>query len=176
MIKNLKNPKTSLYLEFKKYIFSSEFCWYYNSYSTHDGENPEPKKYINIPFYSHNFLQRPEYNGKYPLPNSDKLEMISSVFKEIITHNDINFTTFLRINANCTHPQLNTDIQCTVPHYDHTFPHKNMLIYFSDAGGKTVVDDKIFEPKEDDVIIFEGKHYYYAPLEKRRIICVATFI
>ena len=51
-----------------------------------------------------------------------------------------------------------------------------MLVYLTDAGGRTIVENEYFDPREDNVIVFCGKHYYYLPTEKRRIVFVATFI
>lgn len=175
MIGQLKNPMSELYVGFKQFVFSPEFPWFYQPNSNYE-EVPDESKHGSIPYYVHSFLQKPEINGKYPSSNSDYIEPVSSLLKEIIELNNVEFNSFIRIGLNCVHPQVNKDIQCTVPHYDHSFPHKNMLIYLTDAGGKTVVGDDAFDPKEDDVIVFEGMHYYHVPLEKRRIVLVSTFI
>ena len=69
------------------------------------------------------------------------------------------------------------------PHIDHSFPHKNLIIYLNDpAGGDTVLVDKDYKeidrhhPKEDDIISFEGIHYQKMPKEGRRIVLVVTYI
>ena len=54
---------------------------------------------------------------------------------------------------------------------------ENLLIYLTNAGGKTVVGDEYHDPREDDVITFGGdEHYHYTPEKERRIVIVATFI
>lgn len=169
----LSNPITSTYLNFKKDLLSANFPWFW-------GENTTPNtdfdksKYSNVSCYSHTFLCRPEENKKYPTANSNYLDTISIVFKEILDFNNINLNTFMRINANCTHPYPN--ILSSVPHLDHTFTHKNIIIYFTNSGGDTFVNENRHSPKEDDVLLFEGIHYYQTPLKNRRIISVATFI
>ena len=42
-------------------------------------------------------------------------------------------------------------------------------------GGSTVCEGEEFTGKEDDAIIFEGKHYNYPPKRGRRMVIVATF-
>ena len=64
----------------------------------------------------------------------------------------------------------------SVPHEDHEYPHKNMLIYLTDAGGSTFVEGEEFAPEEDDVIIFEGIHWHELPKQKRRVVLVMTYI
>lgn len=175
MIKQLKNPMSELYVGFKEFVSSPEFPWFYQPNSNYEGVSSK-SNHGSIPYYVHSFLQKPEISGKYPTSNSNHIDPVSSLLKEIIKFNDVEFNSFLRIDVNCVHPQVNKNIQCTIPHYDHSFPHKNLLVYLTDAGGKTVVEDETFDPKEDDIIVFEGIHYYHIPLEKRRIVLVSTFI
>ena len=56
------------------------------------------------------------------------------------------------------------------------FPHKNMLIYLTDAGGSTFVEGEEFAPEEDDVIMFEGLHWHKLPRKERRVVLVMTYI
>ena len=171
MIKVLENPKTIKFLSMKEYILSENFEWYWNEKSTVDGDGE------NVSFYSHPFLTRPEafgFGGKYPKISCNNTESASTIIQEILEHNNIPINTFLRINANCVHPY--SEVLKSVPHYDHEFPHKNILIYLSSSGGSTFVDDEEYSPQEDDVIVFEGLHYHETPLNKRRVVLVATFI
>jgi hypothetical protein len=174
LIRQLYNPKTSLYLEFKNYIFSNSFAWYYYSKST--SNDLEDENYFNIPFYGHQFLIRPEETqNKISKVNSQHLDTVSKIFLEIFEHNNIKVNYFLRINANCVHPFER--VFDTMPHIDHPFEHKNSIIYLTNAGGSTIVGDEIFNPNEDDVIIFGGeKHYIQTPKKDRRVILVATFV
>ena len=48
MLKVLENPLTNNFLELKKYVFSNDFTWKY-------------EQSTGVDFYSHTFLQRPEY-------------------------------------------------------------------------------------------------------------------
>ena len=97
------------------------------------------------------------------------------VLDEIILHNNLfDRYFFLRSNANCVHSD--TGEQFSEPHIDHRFSHYNMLIYLNDCDGETVVGDKIIEPEEDKVIVFEGEHYMRLPSSNRRVILIATLI
>ena len=56
------------------------------------------------------------------------------------------------------------------------FPHFNLIVYLTDTGGETFVEDEIHIPKIHDVILFRGKHYMKRPTRDRRIILVATIL
>ena len=162
MIKVLRNPKTNYYREFKDTVLSKEFPWRYNV-ST------------NMDFYSHVFLQRPELNG-YTEPHSKWTNQNCIVMGEIVDYNglykDIPYF-FLRANANATHPDSGR--QYSDPHVDHpNTPHSNLIVYLTDADGDTIVENDRYSPKEDDVVLFTGKHYMQRPSKGRRVILIST--
>lgn len=171
MIKTLKNNLTPEYLKLKQIILSPKFNWNYHFSSTVDiGMYPNN---IDMPYYSHNILIRPESTDRYITPNSIHTELTVKVLDEIIKFNKILKRYFyLRINVNCVHPD--TGIQYSIPHTDHCFPHLNILIYLTSSGGSTYIEDECYNPKEDDVILFSGKHYMQRPTNSRRIVLVAT--
>ena len=79
------------------------------------------------------------------------------------------------MNVNLTYPI--PGVKQSPPHVDHPFPHKNMLIYLTDAGGKTVIGNDSHNPREDDIIIFGGEeHFHYYPQQKNRIVLVVTYV
>jgi len=177
MIQQLNNSKSEFYLDVKKTILSEDIPWFYMPNTT----AKEDKNYINIPYYSHSFLLRPEPGNDilYSQPCSNYLNQVQFLLSSIAKENDLVINYFYRINANIVDP-IKTD-KLTVPHHDHFFDHKNMLVYLTDAGGETVVfnDDGTKEehhPQEDDVIVFSGLHCHKPPKQKRRIVLVATFI
>jgi hypothetical protein len=188
MIAKIKNPKTELYNQIKKHIKSSDFPWFYNSDSTVSDiqVNSNSDNYQNLPFYSHKFISRPKMdfdNGSrylFPEVTSNLTELYYPILEEIFNYNNIKIGCLLRFNANCVHPS-GID-KTTVPHVDHNFPHKNIIIYLTDSGGDTILYDdnkkvkSIHSPKEDDIIIFQGVHAITPPRKERRIIFVATFI
>mgnify|MGYP001314520817 CR=1 FL=1 len=157
-IQLLQNPKTPNYLEFKKLVFDREFKWEYTESAT------------GMPFYVHGLLKRPE--GSYSVVSSDYAKFCMFCVHEILQHNNIEYKFFLRSALNCVHPD--NDVQLSKPHVDHDFPHINVIIYLTDAGGKTYCEDEFHDPKEDDVILMVGEHWMERPKVGRRIVSVST--
>jgi hypothetical protein len=201
-VKILKNPKTDNYYQLKNLVLSNEFPWFYNEYmyptnkvnlkvNLHDaGLDKISKaelnafKYTDDCFFSHSFLQRPEgKEHRYPTVNSPHLELYEKVINEIMNHNNIKISCFFRICANLTLPSHGH--QKSFPHLDHHFKHNIVLIYFTNAGGKTVCvdnnlkDKAVFDPAEDDIMLFKAwkqLHYHYLAEKKRRVIIMASHI
>ena len=176
----LKNPKSTLYYEVKEFIKSGNFPWFFigESHTVLDtlGDYQSP------PYYGHKLLTRPgskNMPGKlYPEVTSDCFDAFYPLIEEIILLNDIKVSSLLRLNVNCVHPQQDTRL--SLPHVDHDIPHKNMLIYLTDAGGETVLFDdegnkEYYHPEEDDIVLFEGVHCMRPPKDKRRIVIICTF-
>ena len=175
MIKVLHNPKSEEYLRFKEFILSDDMRWGYNSYTT----NSEKEGHTNVGVYVHGMLIAPE-NTPHKVPSvSDKamFDTASKLCYDTLLENGIEVKTFLRLCVNCVHPY--SEVVKTVPHRDHQGikEHNNLLIYLTNAGGKTVVGDEYHDPQEDDIITFGGdEHYHYTPEKERRIVIVGTFI
>ena len=173
MIKELKNPITEKYLAFKNLVFDNNFSWYTNTSTL--------KEYGTI-FYGHSLLERPCMDGfSVSRIRSDYFDDVLEILVEIAKYNNLHIHYFLRMHVNATH-NYGGGFACD-PHYDHIFPHKNLLIYLNQASGPTVVIDsenrteEYFHPKEDAIITFEGKHYQYQPnVGERRIVLVATYV
>jgi hypothetical protein len=180
MIELLKNPKSPLYFQLKNYLLSADFPWFFNSSIT--SKTVDTGEYQDVPFYGHVFMSRPRWGNNtdklYPEVRSMFMDKFYPLLEEIIDYNQLNVNYFLRFNANCVHPS--TDNRLSIPHNDHQFPTKNLLIYFTDAAGETILlDDNeqyVHHPEEDEVITFEGLHCMRPPKEKRRIVLVATYL
>jgi len=174
-IQKLKNPKTQSYQSFKEFILSDQFFWYWNSVSLPLAPQYDATLYKNVPFYSHTFLERPETTvSKIPRMLCPNYEAACTVLLEILSYNKVSVNSFLRINANCVHPE--NEVVNTVPHTDHHYTHNNVILYLTNAGGEIVVNGEAHNPKEDDVILFGGlEHYIRTPKKDRRIILIATF-
>ena len=178
LITQLKNPKTEQYYNVKNYILSNDFPWYYN----YTGSYILPKEFDGIerdhmPWFSHGILIRPIESQKYSTVNNENIIQFQKMLDEIFDYNDLELKCLFRINANLVTPKKG--VQVTPAHNDHHWPHKSMLIYLTDAGGKTYVGREEFDPKEDDIISFSGypeKHYYRVPKEKNRVVIVLTYI
>ena len=184
MIRKLHNPKSELYYHLKEFIQTTHFPWSYSAKSTPMDE--ESSEYQDFPFYSHRFINRPRWgtlSARYLYPEvcSDLTDKFYPLLEEIFYVNKIRVGCICRFNANCQHP-IPDDDRPSIPHYDHPFRHKNMLIYLTPAGGETLIMDDggnitdVHDPKEDDIIIFEGLHCYRAPKKDLRIVLVVTYI
>ena len=172
MLKVLENPTTNLYHRFRNLVLSGDFAWYYGI-STDTSEVNTPG-HIHIEFYGHEFVSRPEAL-LYSEPVSPFINESIQVLREIIDYNKLfESYIFTRAAANCTFP--NEGAQLSHPHVDHNFPHFNLIVYLTDTGGETFVEDEIHNPKIHDVILFRGKHYMKRPTRDRRIILVATIL
>ena len=161
----LKNPRTELYNEFKSLIKRYDFNWNYY---------PRTDEYGTPSMLSHSFIGRPKLEMKYPHTLSDGVQFAHDVCEEILKYNDITVQCYYRINLNMVLPQEGN--QQTPVHVDHSFPHNNMIVYFTD-GGKTMLENDEHDPKEDDVIIFPGvDHCHELPKNNSRVVLVATYI
>ena len=172
MITTLKNPKSKRYLDFKQLITGPNFPWYFIGDSTPNMELPEGHE--NIQTFIHPFLTRPDGVCLYPKPCSSLIDNCNDVLKEIFLENGIGVKNIFRMAANLVPPTKTN--KPSIPHVDHEFDHVNCLIYLNDAGGDTVVEGKSYSPKEDDAILFKGKHYMYPGKDKNRIVLVCTLI
>ena len=157
--------------------------------------NQEGKTIFNPPMYNHVFLGRPNSIDLYSIIYSQPfMEYINEMYCEILntniknmgmglhqeptglgTYRNLPFNMMCRCAANAIEPSTLENV-ISVPHVDHNFPHKNMLIYLTDAGGSTFVEGEEFAPEEDDVIIFEGIHWHELPKKERRVVLVMTYI
>lgn len=159
-INTLYNPCSIAYGHIKNVFLSGDFSWNY-----YDSE-------VGVPYYGHILLNRPEIN-RYSSVHSEYLDQVVYVVDEILKQN--NFTKdyfFLRSAVNCTH--ADGTLLHSQKHEDHHFPHKNILLYLTDTGGRTFVEEEYHDPKEDDVIIFSGEHWAELPKTGRRVVIVNT--
>ena len=179
--KELKNPCTKEYLDFKKFIHSDSIAWYYYSSETFEDQDPED----DIPFYSHKIMERPsKYKGTpYAQITSKLFEPVYSLLSQIFEHNKLDVSVIYRINLNVNF-SLPTKNKRAPYHVDLTIPHQNLLIYMSEfKGGELYIRDDTQEikltPQEDDIILFGGdlQHCAASPVGKeRRIVMVANLL
>ena len=174
----LAKPDTGDYVSLKELILGPHFGWSHNAKATPYMEGRD--QYSDLSFYSHAFLHGPsDRHGLIPKANSEYLPNIEIVINQIFELNKINAHCIYRINANAVHPVEGNVL--TVPHNDHEFPHKNLLIYLTNVGGDTIVFDDLgkkhhFTPKEDDIVTFKGLHCMVPPKKGRRVVIVVTYL
>jgi hypothetical protein len=180
MFEQLQTPDTLMFREVKRMLVGGDFPWYWTDFTV---KNAEGSVYNNDGFYGHILLARPRWDNipgpLFSSPQSQWLEKIYPMVEEIVAANpDLNISCVHRINANLVHPGQDT---MTPPHLDHQFPHWNMLVYLTDAGGPTILTNESFDPidsyhpKEDDIVVFQGLHCMIPPKKDRRVVLVVTF-
>ena len=178
MFTRLETPDTGDYAGLKELILGPHFGWSHNAKATPYMENT--RSYQDLSFYSHAFLHGPSpIHGLYSKANSEYLPNVETVIGQIFELNNVKMNVVYRINANAVHPVEGNVL--TVPHTDHEFPHKNMLIYLTNTGGDTIVFDDAgkkhhFTPVEDDIVTFEGLHCMVPPKKGRRVVIVVTYL
>ena len=184
-MKRLSNPETINYTNFKKWATGSECLWSYIPSATPNYDDPTEieGEQRNLPFYTRTILKRPENEFRYPRlehSTSEEAHRVIEVLNEILDFNNIKMSSYLRISLNCVHPEK--EIYNTLPHIDHSYPHGNIILYLTDAGGKTYVKNEEtskyegYDPIENDAVLFSGKHFMQNPLKKRRVILVSTIL
>ena len=169
-----ENPCTPEYIRFKKFVLAVDFPWFYNSKSTHGGTESD------LSFYSHFFLGGTFQHDfacpgqkRYSKVKSEYIDSFDEVLEQIFQCNNMQVNQIHRMNANAVHPVKGNVL--SEPHVDHYFPHKNLLIYLTDAGGDTICEWQRHTPLEDDIITFEGLHHMVPPKDKRRVVLVVTY-
>ena len=185
-IQRVENPITETYKKLKDNILGQLFPWSWGEktitqewQSSEYIEDTAVGQHEDFGFYSHGFLMRPVKNTDvtccYPTVSSPFTQNAHDLVTEILDFNRVKYDLIFRMAANCVHP---TETRlASPPHEDHPWPHTNLLIYLTDPfKGETVVEEKKFFGKEDDVILFQGVHYHRPPEKNRRIVFVATFI
>ena len=164
-IQVIANPHTQTYRRFKSDVMSSAFPWNY-----HHGDGASPAHYY------HTILARPGFEESLmPTQQSDWLNIANKVLLEIFMANNIKVKSVLRIVVNCTHE---TDGHTTPLHMDHNFETNNIVVYLNHFEcGATNVEGDSHNPKEDDIIIFDGFHSIEQPCNgTRRVVLVATYL
>ena len=171
----LKNPKTELYHHCKKVVVDMNFPWFYTKRTLLPEATPhyDRSNHTENSHLTHSLLVRPNDGHRYPIQCSEHLENCEKMLMEIFDYNNIRVGCFFRMCLNLVFPS--GGIQLTIPHEDHFYPHKNVLVYLTNSGGSTFVEGQEHDPIEDDVITFEGEHYHKLPERDPRIVLVATY-
>ena len=203
-IRKLYNPKTVNYSNFKKKVLGGQFRWEYLYDTLSFGKNeevisnikgltPEQKREKNwggFPMYHHCILRRAEapiaaidrplyFPTLDPTKFDQELAMEASMMvSDILKANRIKLNMIFRMHLNAVSPQ--PEVKTGYPHTDHEYPHYNLLLYFTDAGGDTFRMERDYKyenytPNEDDCIIFDGVHFHETPKENRRVVFVCTY-
>jgi hypothetical protein len=173
MILKIKNLKSDNYLTLKDQVLSSDFPWFFMK-TTLQKNNTE---YKDSSYFCHAVVKPPGNPNLYSTISSPYYsDLCNVVLQEIKELNQIKINSVIRVCFNMTLPIGNIT---SPPHYDHDFPHKNLLIYLNNSDGDTVVceqKEERYSPIEDDIILFEGLHHHEYPKINNRVVMVVTFI
>jgi hypothetical protein len=163
---------------FFNYITSSNFPWFYNEYDVTDAT----KKY---PFFGHAVMNRAvDINGNHVAEkgviNSQFFPLLQNIFQKFCNQNGITYKDICRMNLNFNFHQ---DAPHSNIHIDHTFEHKNFIMYLSECSGDTIIfndNDKIIasvKPELHKVVVFDGLRHAagFCKPGEHRIVLVVTF-
>jgi hypothetical protein len=157
--------KSTAYTSLKEHILGVDFPWYFM----------EPQPDSPFPLYCHTLIDRPEFGLRLPEIKSQFAELAHDVVLETCEFNNVKVNCIYRLAINATEHMSKSGVVSTT-HVDHEFYHRNLLIYFTNAGGATVVEDYRHEPEVDTFLLFSGHHYHELPEYGRRVVLVATFL
>ena len=128
------------------------------------------------PYLYHTLIHR-----KTQQIHSDYANFFKDLVKKFAIKHKLECRVFLRGCINLSFPMKGKG----TPHRDHTFPHRQVIIYLNKSkGGSTVILSdkhkilKTIAPKQFKMISFDGKypHYQNYPKDGRRVVAVLTFI
>ena len=127
----------------------------------------------------HPIQLRIENTNYIPKPTSHLYHLVMKIIYRFCFEKNIDFQMVCRSAINYSHPR---DGLFYLPHTDHDYEHKNILIYLNDSDGDTVfwnnerVEIKRVSPKKGRIVIFDGNimHSTDAPKEKERLVLVTT--
>lgn len=184
-MKIIEIPITEHYETMKKELLSSWFPWCFieTPHGPLSSWHPDDiEKYNGDPYFSHCLLMAPGAGGVeylYSTVNSEYADLVNRIILDTVRHNKLVMNQIVRINFNMTFPSKRN--LPDKPHTDHQFPHNNMLFYFTENGGKTVIQEESgdveYTPVEDTGIVFGGDmHYHWYPETGRRVVMVVTYI
>jgi hypothetical protein len=164
---------------FLNYLLSNYFPWFWNDsiMTLADGNK---SKYTSL---THCFRKRlDDDRPDWGTPNSEHLHIVESIFWHACMQNNIVPRIIHRSSANLTlHSRdAHTDI-----HTDHSFPHKNFIMYlndFSSAPTYVYADDEqslVYEskPEKNKFVVFPGLPHAsgFCKENERRVVLVVTF-
>jgi len=158
-------------------VLGDNFPWFFHKISVHPNEYSVPKN--NNSFLSHIVLRRPEERPEDEYFNSSESRFCVDVLNTFCKKNNIKYKEILRISYNLTFN--NGSSKCDL-HEDHTYPHKQLIVYLNNCDKKlyTVIKNKNkeikIEPNKFKGVCFESKpHYIFFPKKKERVVLIITF-
>ena len=165
-------------------ILDNNFPWYYQPAATTD----------ECPVYTHTIIHRYDIEKEKPNINSNIYPIFEEIVLRFCKKHKIKFNVFTRASVNSI--SFNKK-EINVPHVDHDFKHKVLMIYLNDTEGDTIVFNKKYDDKNNlilskklpilrkinpepyKIVCWDGDYYHaatYPKLKNRRVVFVSTFI
>ncbi len=184
-------PREREFIE--QYVMGPSFPWFWQNQQTFDDEEgipPEVKKYLkwyNGPFLSHTLLHRIEdehvkHTERPAKDISTHFEFFLELFHRFMSENNLKYSNIFRANLNLT---WDCDRSHSAPHLDHTWPHKNFIMYLTTCkNGHTIIWPNDFStsyliPCEKYTAVTFNQHWHaqrYPMKGSKRIVLVITYI
>jgi hypothetical protein len=178
-------------------VLGAKFPWFWKSSQSFDSEffhNQYIPKWFdsilphyNSQFFSHTLLRNAEnsndgHQHRGPEDFSVYYEFFIELFHRFIVENNIKYTKIFRANLNFN---WHNDITHTEPHLDHSWEHKNFIMYLNTCeDGQTLIWPEDFSATyfvpaiQYTAVTFKQQwhaHRYPAP-GSRRVVFVVTYI
>jgi hypothetical protein len=163
-------------------IFGNEFPWYRQPDQTQIIF--ETKTHLNIsnpPFFSHCIIKRSDDSLTSGEPKSSYYQYFYEIFDSWMKNNKIEYSKIYRASINCVHHSAG---DCSVPHLDHNFDHKNWIWYLNTVKmAPTLLFDNDHNimaaiPCEANTAVTFGNTLHaqcFPPMDEHRLVVVFTY-
>jgi|8_EtaG_2_1085327.scaffolds.fasta_scaffold65162_2 hypothetical protein len=130
-------------------------------------------------FLSHCLLRREEERDEAEYGNSPFLKEALLIFESFVDKHKIKYKKLLRASINFSY---NNGFEASTYHNDHTFNHKQLLVYLNDCDkdAETWIkkDNKIIKitPEKYKGVLFDNcLHKFKFPKTRERVVLIVTF-
>ena len=197
----LHNPLTEKYNDFATYFNLSKWGKSENVPFVLRVATPnDNEKDLWAPYYfhAHTIADRSPHPDEEGHRASLLYDLCRDTIAQLLHHNGQSLNKLYRACINRSFPQHWSKQSTTaqpIPHVDHHFPHKVMIVYLecSPGSGKTILceerldynarrlpttftDDVLIAPQKDKIITFDGSLYHYMSVDlEPRTTLVATY-
>ena len=165
-------------------VLADSFPWFYQGFQTY-GENIPIKllpRVYNASFFSHILLLASTSIQEEGTVNSTHFDFFNTIFQRWLEQQGINCHYIYRAAVNLVE---HVDKEMTVPHTDHSYTHKNWIMYLNTVdSAETVLFDADYNItasipcKQYDAVTFGGDlhAHRFPPLHQRRLAVVFTYM
>jgi hypothetical protein len=166
LYKNIFNKKQK---QFVSNLFENEINpFYLATYAVTKGDQ------------GYHFVHHAIHRDRLNVDNSELAQPLRKLFSELAPKLKISYTKIYRCALNITF--YNGFVNRCLPHEDHPFDHKQILIYLNDSDGETVILDKKgkkeikkIKPEAYKILVMDRRdHYQFFPSKGIRKVLIYT--